>query len=63
MAAEAPKRPDSGAAIRRAAAATGGRVRRATVTDPAERRATIRRATSRIRTDTRIDFVRSVRGR
>lgn len=47
----------------RQVASRNGRFRRARITDPAARRAAIRRATRRIKTDTRIDFVRSVRGR
>lgn len=39
------------------------RVRRGTITDPEAKRTAIRDATSRIKTNARLDFVRSIRGR
>jgi hypothetical protein len=39
------------------------RVQRPRITDPEERRATIERATSRIKTDVRVDITRERRGR
>lgn len=38
-------------------------VRKASVTDPEQQRAVIDRATSAIKTDARLDFVRSIRRR
>ncbi len=59
---------------RRARAASSGRhispngdwksrVQRPRITDPAERQAAVKRATTRIKTDVKVDFVHELRGR
>lgn len=54
---------EAAAALRRIGELAVGKVRHGQITDPDEAHAAIDRATSRIKTNVRFDFVRSVRGR